>query len=79
MNRKHYHTGSCPICGSGKLRTIKTQRPQRRIRCMVCGHRFWTVEIIIQAGGNDGQGLIYTQDGHIYTVAPIAPVLPVKV
>ena len=79
MDSKTFYTGTCPACKSGRLKVLKTERPRRRIRCAVCGHTFSTVEIIVQSGENEGGSYIYTANGCIYTVPPVALILPTKV
>ena len=49
-------TGSCPKCGSGKLKVLRTERPRRRIACQVCKFRFSTIEVIIHEKNNGGGG-----------------------
>lgn len=44
--RKVFNIGSCPFCGSGKIRVSHTMRPNRRLRCLVCGRHWKTVEFI---------------------------------
>jgi hypothetical protein len=46
MNRRIFATGSCPDCGSGKINVVRTERPRRRVKCRVCGSRWWTLELV---------------------------------
>lgn len=46
--RRTFNVGSCPACGSGRIFVSHTERPIRRLKCRICGHKWKTLEIIDQ-------------------------------
>lgn len=46
LYRKAFSTGSCPACGSGKIRVYCTTRPRRFWKCDICGVRWKSLEIV---------------------------------
>lgn len=51
MDRQVLNTGSCPHCGSGRIRVLRTERPRRRLVCQICNRRWWTLEVIETPNG----------------------------
>jgi transcriptional regulator NrdR family protein len=46
MKRQCLNTGSCPFCGSGRIKVTNTIKPRRRFQCKVCQKRWKCLEII---------------------------------
>lgn len=44
--RKYFNMGICPACRSGRIKVTSTTKPRRRLKCMVCGQRWQTLEIV---------------------------------
>jgi transcriptional regulator NrdR family protein len=46
MKRQCLNTGSCPFCGSGRIKVTNTIKPRRRFQCKVCQKNWKCLEII---------------------------------
>ncbi len=47
MRRQAFNVGSCPFCGSGRIKVTSTTRPFRFFSCKVCERSWKCLEVII--------------------------------
>ena len=47
MDRHFFAVGVCPKCSAGRIKVTSTNRPYRHHACLVCGHRWKSLEVVI--------------------------------